>query len=716
MQDFVKNDAVRKQWNVNTTAGIAFTRFMFRAQVNNEASSKYYPVDSYGRLADRDSKFVSEKVIPYFAQWLQTYVNEQDAPNTLYAIRALGNLGHSQIVKVFEKYLDGEKRVSDFQRLAIVLALDKYMTENKRDAEAIFYKLYQNKGETNEIRSTAVFQLIRTNPVGIILQRLAEETNNEESNDIRAAVRSALESAARLTNPENIELARNAKAALNLLKPEKQGVQYSRTYLRDYTIRQVEAAYEQQSSYLVNGDSFIPSGYFVNTVGHLGGFVRRAEYQAVVSSIEELVNAFDDNVNSRKSGRQNRQNGNDYDYDNNNNNNNYDYESTQQQSVWSAKKIMNLLNMKPNNNKQQLEGQALFDILGAERFISFDKKTFEWAPHQFKKMINEFRNGVDIKYTKMYNQDDVTISFPLETGIPFTFTYRTPTLVQVNGKMHVRSTPEMVNNNENQIRIPETVNVTAEFDAVYSVHNEVIVSFINPSTSQRYTAGYDKKVQVHVPVHISSDIDIRNREIKTEIKPLNNEKSTKFLQMGSWPFTARDNIFKFRPLPESEHLKEIHTKEVRETKFVFGEKETGYAFVVKGTQDKDSNQHGNVINQLRKHDLTSFLLFGQQNLSPEHFSLNVILDAQRSNTKSTKFTVKYDHENADGQKYNHEQYKHPRARGQSADGSENLAIPESTESNSQPRREQFMRNAAEGIMIFFSFSYHFHISFNDADF
>lgn len=699
------------QWNVNTTAGIALTRFLFRGQTNNKASSKYYPVDTYGRLADRDSKFVSEEVIPYFAQLLDTYAEQRDAPNTLYAIRALGNLGHPDVVKAFEPYLNGEKHVSDFQRLAIVLALDKYIINYNKEGHVMTYKLYQNKGETTEIRSAAVFQLVRASPIPSVLQRLAEETNNEENNDVRAAVRSALESAARLTNPENAELARNAQSAMNSLKPEKQGVQYSRTHLRDYTISQIDAAYEQQSSYIVNGDSFIPSGVFVNTLGRLGGFAQRAEYQAIVSSVEELINAFNDNnASTLKSGRRpNNQNG--YDYDYNNEDSTHEQQQQQQgQSVWSAEKIISLLNMKPNQAKQQLEGQILLDILGSERFFAFDKQSLEQNPHHMKKIINTLRNGANVNYLKFYNQEDATISFPLEAGIPFTFTSRTPTLVQVNGQIRVRSTPEIVDSADNQMRVPETVNVTAEFDAVYAINSEVTVSFINPSTGQRYAAGYDKKVQVHVPIRISSDIDLRNREIKTEVKPLNAEKSTKVLQMGSWPYTTRDNIFELRPLPASEHTKEIHSQPDREWTTTVGQKETGYAFVVKGSQEKNSNQVYNMFNQLLKHDLTSFFMFGQQNTSPQHYSVDVVLDAHRSTTKSTKFTVKYDSESTNGQNQyaNHQKPAHPRARGQSAYGSDNLAMPVTTESNSQPRREQFLRNAAEGILLLLNiFSIHF---------
>lgn len=625
---------------------------------------------------------------------LEVAVNERNVPKTLYAIRALGNLGHAQIPKVFEQYLNGKMAMSDFQRLAMVLAFDKYIINYPQLAHAILFKMYQNKGETHEIRSAAVFQLMRSNPPAALIQRLAEETNTEESNDVRAAVRSAIESAARLTSAENVQIAQNAKSALDLLRPEIQGVQYSRTHLRDYMVKQMEAGYEQQTSYVVNKDSFIPSGINVLTTGNIGGFKRRVEYQAFVSSIEELMNALNDEVKLSKSNKQRNANDND-------NQNDYDeseaYEQGQETSNWSAEKILNMLKLKPNK-KQQLEGQIWLNILNTERFLAFNKQTFEQLPRKVKKIVDELRNGYDVKYTKMYNQDDVTISFPVETGIPFTFTYRTPTLVQVNGRVNAHSEPEIIDNAQNKIRIPETVNVKAEIEAVYSVLNEMSLSFINPSTRQRYSAGYDKKVQVIVPFHANSNINIRNREITTELKPLNQEKSTKMLQMGSWPFTARDDAFNLRPMPESTHVKEIRETATVESKFRFGEKETGFAFVIMGTQAKYSNQLTNAFVQLRKHDLTSFYLFGQENISPEYYSLNIMLDGQRSTSKSAKFTAKYSSEYTNGSSKPHsEERMHPRARGQSADGSENLAIPTSTTPNSQERREQFMRNSAEGM-------------------
>lgn len=687
-QEFVKHIAVRKQPNVNTTAGIAFTRFMHQAQVNNRTSAKYYPVETYGRLSDRNSKFVSQQVIPYFAQLLENAVKQNDVPSSLYAIRSLGNLGHQEIPNVFEPYLMGKERVSDFQRLSMVLALDKYIESYQHSGPIVPYEIYLNKGETSEIRTAAVFLIVRSRPIPTTLQRLAEQTNTEENKDVKAAVRSILESVARLTNPENVVYAQHARNALNLLAPETEGFQYSRTHLRDYAIREMDASYNQEASYIVNKDSFIPNGIFVDSVGDLGGFKRKAEFQAIVSSIEDLVNEFNDNVQSWQSTNKKS--------DNNRYANNYDDDEMNSNSNWSAEKIVKLLNMKPNNAKP-IEAQFWFNIFNTERFFAFDKNTFENIPQKASKLAKRLRQGVDLKYTKLFNHEDLTISFPLETGLPFTFTYRTPALVQVNGRVLALTTPDVVDVSQNYLRVPESVNVTAKIDAVYSVLSEVTVSFINPSTRQRYSAGYDKKVQMNIPVLVQSNIDIRNREIQTEFKPLHPDQPTKFLQMGSWPFTARDEFLKLRPLPESKHTKDIVAKAPRDTKYTFGEKATGFQFVFEGTQEKDSNQITNVVKALYKHDFTSFALFGQDNASPQHYSLNVILDPKRSTSKSTKFTVKYDNdEKSSGQS---KPRAHPRSRGQSADGTENLAVPVSTEPNNQARREQFLRNAADGMKI-----------------
>lgn len=656
---------------------------MYQSQVNHKYAKNFYPVDSYMRMANRNSKLVKDEVIPYFAELLKESVQKQDAPNTLYAIRALGNIGHSDVLKVFEPYFDGKIRVTNFQRLAMVLALDKCAVVHPKTARTIYTKIYQNKGETHEIRSAAVFALMTTNPSAAQLQRMAEETNYEKNNDVRAAVRSAIESAARLTTPDMLELAEKAKSAMSLLKPEQIGVQYSRTHMRDHVVREMEASYVQTSSYIVSKDSFIPSGVFLMTRGNLGGFKRRSEFQATVSSVEELYNFFNDKLKSNQTNNQPTDNEKNDDENEDNN--------------WTGTKILNLLNMKANK-ADKLEGQLLLNIMNSRRFVSFDKRTLEQVMQKIKKMASKLKDGYDLSYTKVTNPQDVMISFPLETGLPFSFVQRKPNLIQLEGRVQAK----ISSNNDNhdvdgeKMDLPNKVTIDADIKATYSVMSEETMTFINPSTRQRYSVGCDKKLQVHVPVRVNNQIDIRNREWTIEIKPSDEDKETKVLQMGSWPYTTRDNALSLRPLPESKHTKNIHAAPVRELKRTIGEKSTGFAINVKGTIEHDSDQLPNLMLKLSKYDIVSAVLFDQDSLAPQHYSLEVSLDGKKSSSKSVKVITKYDKEWSKGNKQQEETKSHPRSRGPWTDEKENKGKPEDYEPNSQARRQQYLRDATEG--------------------
>lgn len=661
-------------------------------------------MESYAQLADHDSKFVAKEVLPYYRELLEQAVNNKDAPTILYAVRALGNLANKDTPKVFEQYLNGKTQVTDFQRLTMVLALDKYAAVYPKSAQTILFQLYQNKGETSEIRSAALFQLMRTNPSASYLQRIAEETNTEENRDVRSAARSAIESAARLQSPQQSQLARNAQAALNSLKPEQLGVQYSRTYLHDYVVREMDASYQKQCSYVMGKSSFIPSAILTQTIGDIGGFKQRSEYQAIVSSVQQLVDSLYSTLKSAKSDKNNQSNADeDIIADN----------SSDDNSPLTADKIIKLLKGKSGQNKP-LEGQLLFEAVYGNRFIAFDEHTLKQWAHKLRKEANQLRNGRNVNYAKIFNENDLKISFPLESGLPFEYTYRQSTLVQVDGHVRVETTPkENENDNENNyddsnennngIRVPEQIKVNAELKAVYSTVKQTTMSFINPNNRQRYTSGNDKNYQVYAPLRVTSHINTRTQEVKTDIKPINENKQYKLLQIGSWPFTTRSSLFDLRPSTLSEHAKDIHQRPVRQTNYPFGKKETGLALHLQGTHENDLSQIMTILNQLRKHDLTSMLMFGHENTSPQHYSLNVILDAEKSSTKMVQFTLAY----KNGQKQqqqeqqNQQQYNaHPRARGQLPNGEENLAMPENVDPNSQARREQLMRNAADGMCNF----------------
>lgn len=156
-----------------------------------------------------------------------------------------------------------------------------------------------------------------------------------------------------------------------------------------------------------------------------------------------------------------------------------------QSNKWSTQKIAQLLNIKADE-AAQLEGQLLFSIMNTKRFFTIENQTIEQLPSAVKKMAYVLRNGQQFNYTKMYNREVVTVSFPMATGFPFVYTYKTPTLLKVGGEVRLRSTPDLAQGNDKEILLPKSVNITAEFEMTYATTVNAKVGFITPFSHQRY--------------------------------------------------------------------------------------------------------------------------------------------------------------------------------------------------------------------------------------
>lgn len=185
---------------------MAMTELLEKSVVNHQHSRNYYPRQTFGRLASKGMELITKEVLPYLQHQLERAVSERDNYKTLVYIRAIGNLAHVKILSVYEPYLEGKQEVSTFQRMSMIVALNKLAVIYPKETESVLYKIYQNVGEEHEVRCAAVLQLMRTKPSAAVLQSMAEFTNVDTNNQVRAAVKTAIQSAAQLENPENLEL------------------------------------------------------------------------------------------------------------------------------------------------------------------------------------------------------------------------------------------------------------------------------------------------------------------------------------------------------------------------------------------------------------------------------------------------------------------------------------------------------------------------------
>lgn len=264
------------------------------------------------------------------------------------------------MLKVIEPYFEGAEDASDFQRLAMVAAMDKLTEMHPKLARSILFKIYQNTGEACEVRCAAVFQLMRTNPPASMLQRMAQFTNWDLNKQVNSAVKSAIESAAELSNNKQAELAENARAARDMLSPETHGLQYSKSYLRDYAIEEMNLAYKLGALTIGSDDSILPQGVRARLRTNHGGYKSvPLEMEAMVSSIDDLSNYLAGQMKSDDKNQ--KQNGN------------------SGSGKWTPERIAKMLNIQ-SDDANQLEGQISLDTETASRFMAFDNHTLDQIP------------------------------------------------------------------------------------------------------------------------------------------------------------------------------------------------------------------------------------------------------------------------------------------------------------------------------------------------
>lgn len=350
---------------LNSSAILAFTEIVRQAQESNNTAHNPYHVRDLANPSSEDS-VVTSKYITYLAHQLKSAIQDADSPKILVYVRALGNLAHPQMLSIFEPYLEGKEAASDFQRLAMVAAMDKLAHLYPRLARSVLFKIYQNTGEDCAVRCAAVYQLMKTNPPASMLQRMAQFTNWDLNKQVNSAVKTAIETAAELDTEDMQELAANARAARDMLNPRSYGTHYSQSYLRDYVIEEMNLAYQLAALSIGSDDSVYPLGFSAHLKTNYGGYdAIPFEIEALLSSIDDLTNLFTDQIdsgdsNNKPRNRNNKQNG--------------------KNNKWTPENIAKWLNIE-SDDAEQFEGQLKWNTMSANHFFAFDNHTIEQIPN-----------------------------------------------------------------------------------------------------------------------------------------------------------------------------------------------------------------------------------------------------------------------------------------------------------------------------------------------
>lgn len=197
---------VQEQRFLGTSALIAATRFIRMGQVNNETAQSYYPTQMYGRLARRHDRFVVDDIIPRLSQKLKVAVQNDEQSDANVYIRAIGNLGHPEILHVFAPYLEGKIPTSTYLRVQMVSEFKSLVDQKNRYARAVLFSILRNTAEPYEVRVAAALNMFRANPTGDMMQAMAQMTHDDPSIHVRTVLKKGILSAANLKDARHWHL------------------------------------------------------------------------------------------------------------------------------------------------------------------------------------------------------------------------------------------------------------------------------------------------------------------------------------------------------------------------------------------------------------------------------------------------------------------------------------------------------------------------------
>lgn len=690
--EFATSENTQKQNYLNVTALRSLSSFLRQSQVSNHSAYSFYPTHAFGRMASKNYRIVQRKLIPYLAHKMNLASQTEDSERMLSYIRALGDIGHPAILNVFEPYLEGKMPITEFQRLAIVVSMDRLTELYPKLARAVLYKIYQNAADRDEVRTAAVFALMRTNPPAPMLQRMAGMTNAEKSHNVASAVKTALESAAELDNEADSELAENAQAALRLLNPKIAAAQDSRTFLTDYIMKELNLAYKMQASFIASNNNLSPKAAFLRIKKDMGGYQNRDnQYSVMISNVNQLWSMISKRIQPNGSSK--------------NQFNNKQKNQPQQNDRHNFEKIEKLLEVQAEQ-VEELEAQIMMKIANTQRFFAFNNETLENLPKMVRRAAKSLENGHQFNATKWFNQEQITIAFPLASGFPFLFTYKTPTLMRAGGEIRVRTNPSLAQGNDDEIRTPKSIDASAEIDVLYATQTDARVGFLTLFDHQRYVAAVQRKIQAHLPLKMSVNINYENEEASVQFEPLNTKNDVTLLHASSWPYTQHRHIQAAYDISRQTDTKVIKTADTKEYDQRFGQASTGLVLHVNAKYEQEFIDIARAMEYLKRNDLVSLVMYTFAAESNEYFNVKVELDNQRSQFQSVK--AKFQFSSQKSWEDSENKPKHPK----DTSNPKNLAHPQNTDANSKARREQFMQNAGAGIANAYVNAVDASISFN----
>ncbi|CAH2243727.1 jg8786 [Pararge aegeria aegeria] len=607
--ELAMSPVVIEQLYLNSSALISATKFINMGQVNNETAHRFYPTHMYGRLSRKHDRFVIDEVLPRLSQELKLAIEKEDSHKAQVYVRAIGNLGHRAILDVFAPYLEGKIPVSTYLRTRMVENLRVVAYQEDHHVRAVLFSILKNTAEPYEVRVAAIHNIFMGRPTTAMMQAMAEMTKEDPSTHVRAVLKSVIESVAELKNPRYFHLAQTAAAVKHMLTEETFGVQYSSKNAMQFFEEDDDLGITNFVSNIGSKDSLYPKSFKYTWKNRIGGWDDETSFSWAASSGRKVVEYFINNMfaesNRDRSGEFNHK--------------------------FSANKISEMLNIKVDD-KDSLEASLYMDFMNEQRLFAFGENDIKDLASRWAGYLEKLTNGIDVHYTKVINRNEVSVMFPLASGMPFIYKYKEPTLIHVQGKIKGKVDFLDREGYKTAITLDKDIRLT------YAENHDGSVGFLDPLGNQYAVAGLVRKFQVYIPLRIR--LEMKPGEIKTNIKPVEPEQDTTLVHYSVWPYTAnqkKDSLVTFSQDPTTKVITRPN-KEVS-IDYKFGH-QIGTPLQVQGYSY--SQDFRNIGRMVRSNDLLSSLInaFKQRDVAQTHFNVRYL--GKQAKSKGVWLTGVYD--------------------------------------------------------------------------
>ncbi|XP_023941468.1 vitellogenin [Bicyclus anynana] len=606
--ELAMSPVVTEQLYLNSSALISATRFINMGQVNNLTAHRYYPTHMYGRLSAKHDRFVVDEVLPRLSQELKSSIEREDSHKAQVYIRAIGNLGHRAIVDVFAPYLEGKITVSTYLRTRMVENLRVLAYQGDHHVRAVLFSILKNSAEPYEVRVAAVHNIIMTRPTTAMMQTMAEMTKVDPSTHVRAAIKSMIETVADLKSPRYFHVAKTAAAVKDMLTKETFGAQYSYKKAIQFFEDDDDLGINNFISNIGSKDSLFPKTFRYTWRDRIAGWNDDTSLSWAASSGRKVVDYFINKIFGDDEDR-----------------------SAEINHKYSANKISDMLKIN-YDDKESLEASLYLDFLNEQRLFAFGENDMKELAGRWVEYLQKLTNGIDVHYTKVINRNEVSVMFPLASGMPFIYKYKEPAVLHVQGK--VKGKVDFLDREDYKtaITLDKDIRVT------YAENHDGSVGFFDTLGNQYAIAGLVRKFQLYIPLRMS--LEMKPGEIKANIKPVEPEQDITLLHYSMWPYTAnqkKDSLTTFSQDPTTQVI--TRPNKVVSIDYKFGQ-QVSSPFQIQGYSY--SQDFRNIGKMLWSNDLMSSVIsaFKQRDVAQTHFNLRHL--GKQAKNKGVSLTAVYD--------------------------------------------------------------------------